>query len=68
MHTAAEGQCTVEPPTELLPKGTQEGFSGREKSLSKIGVQQKGFQSAQEPPRVTHLLFPHKERMIAGFN
>lgn len=27
MQTAAEGQWTVEPPTELLPNGTQDGFS-----------------------------------------
>lgn len=50
------------------PQGDTGGFfCNRETSVKKCSAG-KGFQSAQEPPRVTHLLFPHKQRMISGFN
>lgn len=51
MHTAAEGQCTAEPPTELLPKDTQEGFSATQKPQSKIRVQERAFNQ----PRNSHV-------------
>lgn len=68
MHTAAEGQWTVEPPTELLPKGTQDGFSEREVPQSKTTVKERAFNQAQELPRAIHLLLPHQWWMTAGFN
>lgn len=41
MHTAAEGQWTAEPPTELLPRGPLDGFSEREEPQC-AGLAQEG--------------------------
>lgn len=50
------------------PQGNTGGFfCNRETSVRKWSAG-KGFPSAQEPPRVTHLLLPHKQQMISGFN
>lgn len=41
MQTAADGQWTADPPTELLPRGTQDGFSAREGLQSEPRAQER---------------------------
>lgn len=56
MHTAAEEQWTVEPPTELLPKGTQDVSSERKTTVKKRVHREKAFNQ----PCVSYLLLPQQ--------